>query len=64
MDRAEFIQEMLQGVRELAAECMAMDARTYEEFKIEFLEECDVRARPFMCKVLSVIDRRRALGCY
>ena len=43
----------------LAAECLAMDAQGYEEFKCEIVEECDQRAKRFLRAVLSTIDRVR-----
>ena len=45
------------SVKELAAECVIMDARDHEEFKYEVIEECDPRAKRFLSAVLSVIDR-------
>ena len=47
------------SVKELAVECLAMDAQGYEEFKCEIVEVCDVRARGFLSAVLSTIDRVR-----
>ena len=47
------------SVKELAVECLAMDAQGYEEFKCEIVEECDPRAKGFLRAVLSTIDRVR-----
>ena len=59
MTKTEFYQEIMPSVKELATECLAMDAQGYEEFKCEIVEECDARARGFLCAVLSTIDRVR-----
>ena len=44
-------------MKELAVECVVMDARDHEEFKYEVIEECDPRAKGSLSAVLSVIDR-------
>jgi hypothetical protein len=61
MDRADFRQRALQRISELAAECVLMDARQYEDFKTGATQACDDKAKPFLCQVLSIIDtvRRR-----
>lgn len=59
MSKEGFFQEALSDLRELAAECLVMDAEDYTEFKCEVMEECDPRAKGFLSAVLSVIDRVR-----
>lgn len=59
MSGAGFFREIMPDLRVLAAECVIMDAQGYDEFKREFVETCDVRARGFLCAVLSTIDRVR-----
>ena len=56
MSRAEFFQEIMPDLKGLVTECLAMDARDYDEFKCEVMECCEARVRPFLGVVLSVID--------
>ena len=59
LTKTEFYREITPSVKGLAAECLAMDAQGYEEFKCEIVEECDPRAKGFLRAVLSTIDRVR-----
>ena len=62
MADTENCQGALREMWEIAAESVLMDARRYEDCRVGALRACDEKAKPFLCRVLSIIDAKREDG--
>lgn len=56
MTERELFEENIPLIAELALECRKMNTKVYMELKEELLQNASEKSRPFMRKVLLVID--------